>query len=277
MIDWYKQTKTHIYIKLSDLTNDRMSKCDIIPDKHNNKIVIIKGKNNALDINKLIMEKMIHCKYLELHTENLMISILPPNLVSYTETFHNDIVTFPDNLETYQFYADNEKNIIIIPSNLPQNLKNVILIGHSINDTMYNIPSSVTSMIINVDTFDVENIIWPLNMKTVKIRINCKYDKDLGIFPHGLETFIFTCQTYDHKLIVPPTVTKFTFYTNFNSIYKHDFSELPDNIKILSLPYIKDYEIEKIPKNCEKFTYFRSPKNILEKLQSRYPNVYIIN
>lgn len=232
---WYI-ISNEIIITLDILTNDILDRVEPIDEKYKNMRWQITGSNVNLDINKLI-DKLTHCISLELDTDSLIVPKLPQNLLllndknaSDDKTKQNIILEFPNSLE---YYTCNNCNI---PDNLPLSLRIMKIYSKNINKTINCIPQNVTELYIIVENIEIDNILWPLNLKTLLLNITGKCTISIGILPYGLKIFNFTCYNYDYEFILPPTLIDFKFSSNEKYKYLDSLKISTSKIKYLDIP-----------------------------------------
>lgn len=268
--DWYYIKKHDLQILLDELTNDILNNVEPIPEKYNNLHWSIYLENDNLDFDKL-MSKLIYCKYLIIYSEKIQSNIkLPPNLEYYNDKSNNNsnITIFPNTLKEYINVANNVK----IPKNLPLSLSCVYV---KLNETFYNIHANITELHISNNTIDMDNILWPINLKKLHILIHKKNKKSIGILPCGLEDFFLSCENYDYPLELPPSLTKFNFHTRKMYKYSISFNSLPNSVENICLRYTTCPNISILPKSCKNFTYLNCPKYFINTLKLIYPDITI--
>lgn len=280
-IDWcdVNNDMKIIIINLENFTNDILDTLEIIEDERLiNYIYKIKGKNETLDIDKII-DKLINIKYLIIEThQKLHISRLPSKLKDLTEEYgNNDISIFPETLERYYIKGDN----ISIPVNLPQKDIDIQICGIYSDNIFENISSHVTTLSCGFNNAECYIKVWPHNIKKLILYMTSDNNLDdkfnYGILPYGLEEFYLRCYKYTYPIILPPTIKKLNIKFYDNNKYKYSNNFTYNNIEVLHINY-KDFpNISILPEKCKLFVYMKCPNEILTNLQSRYPNCKITN
>lgn len=277
--EYYGDEESNIFIRLELLTDDILEYINEIPEKYNNTTWFICGSNtHYIDI-KLLMSKLIHCKNIFIATDEAKFATnLPPNLEFYGENNYSfdHYIDFPDTLKDFQqINYDYDYSRLDIPYNIPSQLDYIELIVKNLNKTFYNI-KSVKKLNIRLKTLGLNNILWPNTLQKLELRIDNECDKSFGILPYGLINFDIFVQTYNYPIEFPPTLTYLSLLISHKYKYADTLNSLPDSIEYLSLWYDSCPNIVKLPDACKTFRYSGCPKDILDELKVKYPNVNIL-
>lgn len=296
-------------ISLDNITHKLMDMIKPISKRYNTlewKIMIYYDCQETINkkfINKL-MNKLIYCKKLYIEIGFIADITLPPNLEELTIPNSYILSEYPKTLKVYKSYTygGNCDEFILIPTNLPETVNKICLSCKNINKTFYNISQNVTILCLSINALD--NIIWPMHLKKLKLHVYGKCNNSYGILPYGLEEFTFSIYNaynhskgkyneYDYPLMLPPTLNKFKFECSLynlplslplsvkhfsfkcHSVYKYieSIDLLPDSIEHLELLYIGCPNLSRLPKECKTFKYIGCPNNIYDDFQEKYINV----
>ena len=266
---WYKKDVYYkmYYICLDILTNNSIN--DLTIDIDYKYSMSLCNENPTLDIDRLLdMLNGMTDLTIYATTGNIKITRPPQTLINLTTSNPLlEITNLPDTLELYK-HTDNMYEYPITIPQLPNKNIAIDLIGKCLTETFYNLSSLITDIKIEVDYLGLNIDVWPLNLKTLSIKINRNTETDknetFGILPYGLETFDLHAQNYMHPFDIPPTLKKFSFICRVKYPYPECLDGLPDNIKIMQVNYTCWPEIGKLPKNCKTLIYPGCPNDVFD-------------
>lgn len=302
MTNWYKldfSSNTVLVIYIDKLYNKLLDIIEPIPIELNCYTWIITqnfenfSKKIYLDIDKFI-NKLVNCKSLLINNINFEITRLPPNLIFYRELQYNilypkNIAIFPETLEEYEY---EECRFITETTTIPyiqqrisilNNIKKLNISCNNLDISILNYISSafLTELSITARKLNNSNtILWPINIKILRLCVSSSCKFNLGILPHGLQEFIFNCEEYYNEIILPPTVIIFKwiiselyYYKTEKLIYTKIYNTLPDSIEHLTLVCENNTIIDKLPRNCKVFNFHECSDDIIDKLHAKYPQI----
>ena len=275
--NWFESTD----IYLNRLTDEALDDLEIPSYFANCNLVSIRSNNPDLDIDRFLdkFESIdITTMYIGQNCTGIIINRPPKTLKKLYLYCNVNISNLPNTLTDVNI--SNSDDPIRVPL-LPNSVINISLTGRSLGDMDLNLPSSVETIILQLENYNRHFSNWPLNLKVLYIQgyDNCDNCDNFSItmLPASLRKLVIHMQNIPFFLDLPPLLE----YLDLDVVSPYAFSLediIPDSVEFLRVkytfcPYMHTYA--KLPSNCKVFNYIKCPADVFKVLGKKCKKIKV--